>query len=187
MQNYNVNSRQSLIKNFTVALIWNIVRRVDVACHVTCVNQSECIISEKSNYSTLKLLYEIGFKDLNCHLKKPKSLIVDSVTRWLDYFSILGHYNSGNSPKSIKIYQRWCKILPTTNLSFWKMPKDLQNIAILAKFRQIWSHWLLSGWFISNRMIFYLSYAKYCDSCGQTYGPCSTIVKYDTTCTYCRD
>ena len=50
-------------------------------------------------------------------------------------------YSNWNWPKSIKIYQSWCEILHNTNLSFLKLPKDLQNIAKLAKFRQIWSHW----------------------------------------------
>ena len=61
---------------------------------------------------------------------------------WPDGYIIFQYwaiYRNGNSPKSIKIYQRWFKILHKTNLSFQKLPKDLQNIAKLAKFRQIWS------------------------------------------------
>ena len=49
-------------------------------------------------------------------------------------------FNNGNSLKSISIYQRWYNILPNTILSFKKLPKDLQNIDKLAKFRQMWSH-----------------------------------------------
>ena len=64
-----------------------------------------------------------------------------SVTWWIDNFSILGHYNNGNLPKIITIYQRRYKILSNTSLSFQKLYKDLQNITQLAKFRQSWSHW----------------------------------------------
>ena len=32
-----------------------------------------------------------------------------------------------NLAKSIPISQRWFKIFPNTNSSYWKLPKDLQN------------------------------------------------------------
>ena len=44
-------------------------------------------------------------------------------------------------PKAYQFTKRWRKYLPNTNLGFYKLPKDFQNIAKLTKFFQIWSHW----------------------------------------------
>ena len=65
-----------------------------------------------------------------------------SVTRWLYYYSVFGHYINDYLPTSIKtpnLVQKFAKYEKATQ----KIPKDFLNFAIVTKFCQIWSHWNL--------------------------------------------
>ena len=71
-----------------------------------------------------------------------------SVTRWLDYFSIIWPCTT------MKICPMGKEILPKKVQNFakyWTDPlkaaKIFQDLAIVAKFRQLWSLWYPSGWY----------------------------------------
>ena len=66
-----------------------------------------------------------------------------SVTRWLDYFQYWAIFNNVNWPKKHTNFPKVCWFFSYTKLSFEKLPKYLQSFAKVAKFRQIWSRWLL--------------------------------------------
>ena len=62
---------------------------------------------------------------------------------WPDGYIIFQYWaihSKGNLPNSLSICPSRFTKFPNTSLSFSKLPKDLQNFAKVAKFRQIWSH-----------------------------------------------
>ena len=64
---------------------------------------------------------------------------------WPDGYIIFQYWaihSKGNLPNSLSICPSRFTKFPNTSLSFSKLPKDLQNFAKVAKFRQIWSHCL---------------------------------------------
>ena len=61
-------------------------------------------------------------------------MLPTSVTRWLDYFSIFGHFQH-QIDKIGKF-----KFRQTLKKPSEKCPKDFEILPKMAKFRQIWSH-----------------------------------------------
>ena len=64
-----------------------------------------------------------------------------SVTRWLDYISTFGHLNQRKFAQwytnFAKVGPKFCQIIYKAS----KIAQDFEDIAKVAKFRQIWSHW----------------------------------------------
>ena len=67
-----------------------------------------------------------------------------SVTRWLDYFFIFGHFQQRKFAKKHKHFAnlstKFCQIPNYARKEFQKYFNTLANVAI---FRQIWSHWFM--------------------------------------------
>ena len=61
------------ISSWVILPLWNEVLRLNVASIAMTFTQSECIISEQSNYSTLKFRYKIGSRN-PCNKSKPSSI-----------------------------------------------------------------------------------------------------------------
>ena len=68
-------------------------------------------------------------------------MLPTSVTRWLDYFSIFGHFQHQNLPNRMKVDKigRF-KFRQTLKNPSENCPKDFKILPKMAKFRQIWSH-----------------------------------------------
>ena len=62
-----------------------------------------------------------------------------SVTRWINYFSIIGH--NENVPKSIRYLPKQAHKFANYIIVTQEMAKLFLNLAQVAKFRQICSHW----------------------------------------------
>ena len=59
-------------------------------------------------------------------------------------FNFLSIYNHKNCPIVYKIHWSQSEFLPNTKQILIKLPKDILVYAKVAKFHQIWSHWILS-------------------------------------------
>ena len=74
-------------------------------------------------------------------LKKAQS--APTVTRWLDYFSTFGnlheHKYAQCHAKLAKVVPKFCQIVNDSP----SIAQDFKDFAKVAKFRQIWSHYLL--------------------------------------------
>ena len=73
--------------------------------------------------------------------RSTKSSHVNSVTRWLDYFSTFGHLHQWKFAQShTKFAKEGTNIYQMVNIPLKIAPKTLKIFLKVSKFRQIWSH-----------------------------------------------
>ena len=70
-------------------------------------------------------------------------VLISSVTRWLDYLLILSHMQQWKFGQWHKCWPKQVHIFAQHKISPHIIAKDFKNIAKMAIFCQIWSHWSL--------------------------------------------